>query len=68
MSVLPLTGECVKCQFTEIDELEAKCWLKDYGIFAILENHNLTPQNVGDRERLCVIRVDEKMKQVYLAQ
>ena len=68
MSVLPLTGESVKCQFMEIDELEAKCWIKDYGIFGTLENHNLSPQDVNKKEHLCVIYVDKELKQVYLAQ
>ena len=56
----PLTGEKVKCRYDEIDELEVKCWLIDYSMYGVMNNHNLNPNNKGEKTILIVSSVETK--------
>ena len=37
----PLTGETVKIQYLEMDELEVTCWLEKYKVNGYLDNSRL---------------------------
>ena len=66
MSVLPLTGETVKCDILRLDDLDCNVFIKDYGIFGYVENHGFYPSDLNTEVKLRVIFIDDNEKKIYL--
>ena len=54
----PLTGAKVKAEYSEIDEIEVKCWLPDYKQYGFLQNDGITFNDLHNKTVLTITQVD----------
>ena len=57
---LACPGETVNIEYLEIDELEVKCWIKEYSCIGYLDNTNMSvgPDELEKKEKAIVSKID----------
>lgn len=64
----PLTGQNVTIEYLEIDEIEAKCWIKDYSMIGFLDNFKLKLKlsDVGEKDVAQITSIDKETGRIEL--
>lgn len=57
----PYSGEVVRVNYLEVDELEVKCWIIDHKCVGYLNNDDLhvRPENIGNTVPVKIERIDD---------
>jgi hypothetical protein len=63
-----LTGEMVKIEYLEIDEIEAKCWIHEHSMVGYMDNSNQTLRlsDIGTTAYVIVKSIDRETGRIEL--
>ena len=67
--MFPATGEKVRIEYLDIDELEAKCWILEYCMLGYLNNSNmkLKLSDLNRKDKARVTYIDSETGRIELS-